>query len=221
MDSERAAALCDKLLQSFRLRHKDDAVWRELVKRPDDVIFWPEDFVVFFTAVALEAGIDVRTYGTRLSPKSLHPEYIPGMALRTVAEVASVYVEHPHALTLFTVQRTFLVTMTAAIIGIATGKATSIDPTLGGAIGGVGALLINVLAQRYIETAEEPETDWLEEFILTTLDRHGPHTVKELHDLTHIYSPLLSKTLRGLIKKQLIVRDYKWDGGRRVLYRLP
>jgi MarR family len=188
--------------------------------RPDEVTFWPEDFVVFFTLAAVEVGIDVQSYGARLNPKAARPEFIPGAALRTVAEVAGVYEENPGALTLFKVQRAFLVTMTAALIGIATGKVVD-DPTLSGALGGVGGLLMNILAQRYLEDGAEPETDWLEEFILATLQRHGPQSIAELHKLTHVHRPLLTRTLRGLIRKKLVARAYRWDGGRTVIYGLP
>jgi hypothetical protein len=51
---------------------------------------------VFFTLAALEAGIDVKAYGARLNPKAASPEYIPGSAFRTVAQVAGIYAEsHP------------------------------------------------------------------------------------------------------------------------------
>jgi hypothetical protein len=131
--------------------------------------------------------------------------------------VAGVYRENPGALTLFPVQRGFLTAMAAALIGIATGKITD-DPTLSGALGGVGGLLINILVQRYAGDGAEPETDWMEEWILETLQRHGPQSVAELHKLTNIHRPLLNRTLRGLIGKKLVVRSYRWDGGRIVIY---
>lgn len=220
MDSTRAVAICDKVLKNRLVGDRDRAVARLLDLRPDEVIFWPEHFVIFFTLVAIEAGIDVQVYGTRLNPKAASPENVPGIAFRTVAEAAGVYAENPGALTLFKVQRAFLVTMTAALIGIATGKAID-DPTLAGALNGVGALLINILSQRYLEDGAEPETDWLEEFILTTLERHGPQSIVELHTLTHIHRPLLTRTLRALIRKKLVVRAYRWDGGRTVIYAVP
>ena len=219
-DNARAVAICDKVLKNRHVADRDRGIAKLLGLRPDEVIFSPEHFVIFFTLVALEVGIDVQAYGTRLTPKATKPEYVPGGAFRTVAQVAGVYVENLGALTLFKVQRAFLVAMTAALIGIATGKVVD-DPTISGALGGVGGLLINILAQRYLEDGAEPETDWLEEFILATLQRHGPQSVIELHELTHIHRPLLTRTLRGLITKKLVVRTYRWEGGCTVIYGVP
>jgi hypothetical protein len=217
VDSTRAAEIVDKVLKNRLVGDRSRAAAKLLNLRPDEVIFWPDHFVVFFTLAALEAGIDVKAYGARLNPKAASPEYIPGSAFRTVAQVAGVYAENPGALTLFKIQRAFLVTMTAALIGIATGKAVD-DKILSGVLTGVGALLINILSQRYLEDGAEPETDWLEEFILTTLERHGPQSIVELHKLTHIHRPLLTRTLRALIRKKLVVRTHRWESGRTVIY---
>jgi len=183
----------------------------------DTIVFWPEDFISFFTDVAYEVGIDVERFGARLDHKTEHPQYTPGFAFRTLAEIAGIYVEYPNALTEFRVPRGFLVAMTAAIIGVATGKAATIDPTLAAAVGGIGSLLLNVLAQRYSQDPD-PSTDWLEEFILQTLERHGRQSAHELHALTHIYKPLLQRALTGLAKKGLVEIHRTWEDGRRTFY---
>jgi hypothetical protein len=216
-DEARATAICEKVLKNKFVGDRDRSSAKLLRLRPDEVVFWPEHFGAFFTLAAVEAGIDVVAFGAKLDPKAAKPQFVPAAAFRAVAEVAGVYVENPGALTLFKIHRSFLTAMTAALIGIATGKVTD-DPTLAGALGGVGGLLINILAQRYLEDGAEPETDWLEEWILETLQRHGPQTIGELHKLTNIHGPLLNRALRGLIRKKLVVRSYRWDGGRTVIY---
>jgi hypothetical protein len=216
-DMARAVAICDKLLKRRDIGDRDRGTAKLLRPRPDEVVFWPEDFAVFFTLAALEAGINVRAYGARLNPQAAKPELVPAAALRTVAQVARIYAEHPGALTLFKVQRALLVTMVAARVGIATGQVVDV-PVISGALGGIGALLINILSERYRDDGAEPETDWLEEFILATLDRHGPRSIVDLHKLTNIHQPLLTRTLRGLIKKKLVAREYQWEGGRTVVY---
>jgi hypothetical protein len=216
-DEARAIAICEKVLKNKFVGDRDRSVAKLLSVRPDEVVFWPEHFGVFFTLAAVEVGIDVRAFGAKLDPKAAKPGFVPAAAFRTVAEVAGVYAENSGALTLFKVHRSFLTAMTAALIGIATGKVTD-DPTLAGALSGVGGLLINILAQRYLDDGAEPETDWLEEWILETLQRHGPQSICELHRLTNIRGPLLNRALRGLIRKKLVVRSYRWDGGRTVIY---
>lgn len=220
VDRPRAAEICDKVLDSYRVGDENAAIRRQLAAQPNEVIFWPEDFIIFFTAAAAEAGIDVQAYGARLNPKATRPEFVPAAAFRVVAEVAGVYVEYPGALTLFKVERAFLVTMAAALIGIASGRIID-DPTLSNALNGVGALLISVLAQRYLDDGAEPETDWLEEFILRTLQQHGPQSIIDLHKLTNVHRPLLTRTLRALIRKKLVARAYRWEAGRTVIYGLP
>jgi hypothetical protein len=219
-DMRRAAAICESVLKKRDIGDRDRGTAKLLQLRPDEVVFWPEDFIVFFTIAAIEAGIDVRAYGAKLNPHSTRPELVPAAAFRTVSQVARVYAENPGALTLFKVQRAFLVTMTAAFVGMASGKVID-DPVVSGALGGLGALLINILSERYLNDGDEPETDWLEEFILVTLERNGPQSVVELNKLTHIHRPLLTRTLRGLARKKLVVRTYHWDGGRTVIYGLP
>ena len=96
VDSTRAAEIVDKVLKNRLVGDRSRAAAKLLNLRPDEVIFWPEHFLVFFTLAALEAGIDVKAYGARLNPKAASPEYIPGSAFRTVAQVAGVYAEsHP------------------------------------------------------------------------------------------------------------------------------
>jgi hypothetical protein len=95
--STRAAEIVDKVLKNRLVGDRSRAATKLLKLRPDEVIFWPEHFVVFFTLAALEAGIDVKAYGARLNPKASSPEYIPGSASRTVAQVAGVYAENPGA----------------------------------------------------------------------------------------------------------------------------
>ena len=101
VDNRRAAEICDKVLEKRIVADRDCATAKLLGLRPDEVIFWPEDFVIFFTLAAAEAGIDVQAYGARLDPKALKLLYVPGGAFRTVAQVVGVYAENPGALTLF------------------------------------------------------------------------------------------------------------------------
>jgi hypothetical protein len=184
------------------------------------VVFWPEDFGNFFFDVAQEAGIDLERFGRKLDPKAKHPEHVPAFAFRTVAEIARVYRENPGALTEFRVPRSFLIIMTSAIIGVATGKAAGFDPIIAGAVGGMGSLLLNILAQRYSDDAD-PTTDWLEEYVLSVLETQGQQSVESLYSLTHIYKPLLTRTLRGLVKKHLVEQHRTWSGGRRTFYDIP
>jgi hypothetical protein len=118
------------------------------------VVFWPEDFAYFFIDLAYAVGLDVERLGRRLDPDTTNPETTVGLAFARLCEIEGVYVEVPGALTTSRVSRAFLAAVTSAMIGIASARATSYDTAWGGAIGGIGGLLINIIATRYVREDE-------------------------------------------------------------------
>jgi len=185
----------------------------------DYVVFWPEDFVSFFVDLAEAAGIDQHAYGRKLDSRAKHPDHVVGVAFTILAEVEEIYVETPGALTEFRVPKSFLVAIAAAMIGIATGKAAAFDPTLGGAVSGVGALLISILANRYGENIDT-SVDWLEAFVLQVAEQNQPVSLADLRELTHVDRGLLEKTMKRLLRKKLVRTTTSWVGGRKTRYEI-
>jgi DNA-binding MarR family transcriptional regulator len=73
-------------------------------------------------------------------------------------------------------------------------------------VGGVGSLLINILAARYIQPSEDVEITWTEEFILKFLEGRGEQSLKDFQKQTKLYKGTIKATLERLIEKQLIER---------------
>jgi len=166
-----------------------------------------DDFVSLTMAYAEEIGIDLQEYGRKLVGDREREDSLrfhAGIAFRTIFEVEGYYIEHPYAYTIYKIPTRFLIVVGAALIGIATGKAAQVDPLLGGAVGGVGSLLINILAARYIQPSEDVEITWTEEFILKFLEGRGEQSLKDLQKQTKLYKGTIKTTLERLIEKQLI-----------------
>jgi DNA-binding transcriptional ArsR family regulator len=187
----------------------------------DEVELGTNDFVYLMMEFAEEVGIDLKEYGKRLVEDDVpekHLRFHPAIALRTVFEVEGYYVEIPNAYAHYKVPKQFLIVIGAALIGIAAGKATQIDAAIGGAISGVGGLLINILAVRYLQlqSPAKPEITWTEEFILKILEARGEQSVKELQKHTKLYRKTIKETLDKLYKKDLVERRKVMLEGKRV-----
>lgn len=205
LDASRQADLARILDEVFLAPYH-----RRLQMTADAGKFMPEDIVDFLTDLAEEAGIDLRRMGTALSPASEQPEVDVGAALRTVLESAGMYVEVPYALTYSEISRKVLLLLGSALIGIATSHAGNVDSRLGGAIGGVGGLILNIMAARYDRVPLEPDTDWLEELVLRVIEEHGIQSFEGLQSHTNINPELLKKVLAGLRRKGLVEEHRSW-----------
>jgi hypothetical protein len=201
-NADPAHALLAGLLEPYATRHGGDG---------QTIIFWPEDFVSYFLDLAEASGIDVEEFGRKLDPASEHPEYVVGFAFRALCEIEDLYVEVPGACIGCRIPRAFLITVAAAMIGIATNKLGTNNAYLTGTLSGIGSLLLNILANRY-SSAAHSQTDWLEELILRTIEGDGRQTARELHERTHIESRLLEKTLHRLLDKKLLMEIPHWSG---------
>jgi hypothetical protein len=199
-----------KHLTPYELRHASDT---------ETVTFWPEDLFAFFVDLAFAAGVDIARFGHRLDPKAPSPDHAVARALMTVAQVERVYVDVPGALTETRVPRQFLFVLAAALIGIATGNRGSIADAVVAGLSGIGALLINLLAERYL-TDPEPTTDFVEDLILRLLERRGPLSTAQLRAATHIATSLLRSTIKRLLAKRLIRRILTYTGKKAYLYDL-
>jgi hypothetical protein len=175
----------------------------------DELQFNTDDFIGLTMDFAEQVGIDLKRYATNLTSGDKASEFIVGVALRTVFEVERHYVEVPGAFCIYPIPKQFLIVLGAAIIGIGTAKAAQLDPILAGSISGVGSLLINILAARYVEKGDQ-EVDWLEEFVLQVLEEYGIQSFKELREKTFIHPELLKKVLRGLQTKELVDEYKSW-----------
>ncbi len=187
----------------------------------DEVELGTNDFVFLMMEFAEEIGIDLKEYGKRLVGEDVpekHLRFHPAVALRTVFEVEGYYVEIPNAYAHYKVPKQFLIVIGAALIGIAAGKATQIDAAIGGAISGVGGLLINILAVRYLQlqSPAKPEITWTEEFILKILEARGEQSLKELQKHTKLYRKTIKETLDRLYKRDLVERRKVLLEGKRV-----
>jgi len=174
-----------------------------------DVILDTDDFVLLTMDFAEEARIDLKRFALNLTGQKDASEYIVGIALRTVFEVEGYYKEIPFALTRYRVPKEILIILGATLIGISTAKVAQMDAILAGSVSGVGSLLIDILADRYTSESE-PEVDWLEEFVLQTLERYGIQSFEELKRVTNINDELLKKVLNDLKKKNLIKEHKSW-----------
>jgi len=185
--------------------------YRERLKWTAEVgDFMPEDISDLLMDYAEEAGVDLHRLGSALAPTSSHPEYEVGLALRTVLESAGIYTEVPGALTYSQVSRKVLLIIGAALIGIATAKTARSDPALAGTVGGVGGLILNIMAARYDQRPLDPGTDWLEELVLRILEELGIQSFGELQARTNIHVPLLKKVLSELRRKGLVEQHRSW-----------
>lgn len=185
----------------------------------DELQFNTDDFVNLALDFAEQAGIDLKRYATNLTSDEQASEFVVGIALRTVFEVERHYEEIPGAFSIYTIPKQFLIVLGAAIIGIATAKTAQLDPILAGSISGVGSLLINILAARYIEKGDS-EVDWLEEFVLQVLEEYGIQSFRELREKTFIHPELLKKVLSGLKEKQLVDEHKSWIDKTNLKYNL-
>jgi predicted transcriptional regulator len=179
-----------------------------------------DDFSYLMYVYAASIGIDTETFGRKLVGDKDRVEILNfhvGKALKTLFEVEGYYVEDPYAVTIYKIPSKFLIVVGAAVIGIATGKAAQLDPLLGGAIGGVGSLLINILAARYTsDSLEKVEVTWTEEFILKILENRGEQSIKELQKHTKLYRGTIKDTLESLHGKSLVERRKVLLEGKRV-----
>ena len=196
----------------------------------DEVELGTNDFVFLMMEFAEEVGIDLKRYGRWLVGEGVREDRLifhPGVALRTVFEVEGYYVEIPDAYALYKVPKQFLIVIGAALIGMVAGKTTHLDPVIGGALTGVGSLLVNILAARYLQLQEsgKPEVTWTEEFMLKVLESRGEQSVRELQKYTKLYRKTIKETLDGLYKKGLVERRKVLVEGKRVrteiMYKLP
>jgi hypothetical protein len=77
-----------------------------------------------------------------------------GQAMRILFTLEGHYVECPHALTFYTVPKKVLISLGAVFAGVVAGvSATYLHPLLGGGIGGLGSLFLNILAKHYSSKA--------------------------------------------------------------------
>ena len=170
-----------------------------------------DDFSILMRTYAETVGIDLLNYGRALSDRyetrNEAFEYQVGAAFRSVFEAEGYYVEIPSAFTVYKVPTRFLIIMGAVLIGIATGKATQLNVLLGGAVGGAGSLLVNILATRYMQSSKRSHITWTEEFVIKFLKTSEPLSLSDLHKLTNLNKPFLKRTLNRLVDKRLVVKQ--------------
>jgi hypothetical protein len=187
----------------------------------DEVELGTDDFVFIMMEFAEVVGVVLEEYGRRLVGDGVKEEHLifhPGVAFRTVFEVEGYYVEIPNAYALYKVPKQFLIVLGAAMIGMAALEAGRVNSLVGGALSGVGALLINILSTRYLllRSSERPEISWTEEFILKVLEARGEQSVKELGKHTKLYRKTIKETLEALHGKGLVERRKALLEGKRV-----
>ena len=206
-------------LQSYEGRHGGDE---------QTVTFWPEDFFAFFIDLASATRIDIDRLARALGTPGSSAEHAVARALVTVAEVERIYVEVPGALTESRVPRQFLIVVAAALIGMSTGDRGSINSAIAGALSGVGALLLELLADRYLSD-QEPQTDFLEDLVLRVIEARGATSSRELRAETHVESSVLRSTITRLLRKRLLRRiltytprkEYRYDLAERAAQLAP
>jgi hypothetical protein len=178
-----------------------------------------DGFIFLMLVYAESIGIDTVEFGKKLVESDKRDELLrihTAIAFRTIFEVEGHYVEVPNACTLYKIPTKFLIVVGVAMIGIATGKASQIDPVLGGAVGGVGSLLINILAARYMnQYPEKQKITWTEELILRVLEIHGEKSLKDLRKQTRLYKQTIKETLESLDKKGFIEKRNITVNGKR------
>lgn len=194
------------------LRRKAEALLSSVLQTPTNelenspasvLMLGTDDFVTISHSLAIAAGIDVADFGQRLNPSRPSP-YAFGLAIRTLAEIEGYYVEVPNAYSLHRVPRDFLVTVAAVVIGIATGKASELSVLLGGAVGGLGSLLINILSSR--ATTTQSDLKWFEEMLVAVLREAGPSDLSSLKKRTGLHRAFLQLAVDGLVSKGLVTR---------------
>lgn len=184
---------------------------------PSVLILGTDDFVTISHSLAIAAGIDVADFGQRLNPSRPSP-YAFGLAIRILAEIEGYYVEVPNAYTLHRVPRDFLVTVAAVAIGIATGKAGDLGALLGGAVGGLGSLLINILSSR--ATTPQSDLKWFEEMLVAVLREAGPSDLTSLKKKTGLNRAFIQLAVDGLVSKGLVTRAPRKPKSKTYVYTL-
>ncbi|MDQ3816344.1 MAG: MarR family winged helix-turn-helix transcriptional regulator [Acidobacteriota bacterium] len=218
-------SLLDISLEVWQKVLGDEGVKNSIFSRRIDITqpeieLGTDDFSFLMYVYAASIGIDTEAFGRKLVGDRDRVEVLNfhvGKALKTLFEVEGHYVEIPHAFSIYKIPSKFLIVVGAAVIGIATGKAAQLDPLLGGAIGGVGSLLINILAARYTSNSlKAVEITWTEEFILKILENRDEQSIKELQKYTKLYRGTIKETLESLHAKNLVEKRKVLLEGKRV-----
>jgi hypothetical protein len=198
--------------------------WRKLLAREDSEYFfprslqkinWDEEIITLntdqctylFMEFAEHAGLDLERFGRQLHADGKPGRFMVAIAFRTVLEVEGFYIERPYASSLHHVPRAVLVSLGAAILGIATAKTAAISPEIGGTISGIGSLLINILSARALDDKPKPY-DFYGELILELLDPVQPVSVTILQQQTRFHEAVLRKIIEELEKKNAVRRIF-------------
>ena len=160
-----------------------------------------------FMEFAEHAGLDLERFGRQLHAENKPGRFIVGIAFRTVLEIEGFYVERPMASSLHHVPRTVLISLGAAILGIATAKTAAFSPEISGTISGIGSLLLNILSNRAIEEKPKP-FDFYGELILELIDPIQPTLITSLQQQTNFHETVLLKIIDELEKKDAISRIF-------------
>ena len=171
----------------------------------DTLTLSTDECVFLFMEFAEHVGLDVERFGRQLHSDGASGRFLVGIAFRTVLEVEGYYIERLGASSRHQVPRTVLVTIGAAMLGIATAKAGAFSPEVGGAISGIGSLLINLLSARAEDDTPKP-LDFFGEFVLNLLDSSEPTTFASLQVQTRFHDTVLLKILVALEEKGAIRR---------------
>lgn len=198
-------------LQAYDQRHGADE---------ESVTFWPEDLFAFVLDLAIVTGVDIQRFARNLTLRGASPEQVVARALVNLAEIERVYNETTGALSETRVPRQFLITLAAALIGMAVGDRNAVGGLAVGALSGIGALFINLLADRYFSEADEPKTDFLEELVIKVLESEGPMSAPQIRAATYIENRLLRSTIRRLLAKHLLERTLSYRSGKSYMYDL-
>lgn len=157
---------------------------------------------------AESVGINTKDFGEKLIGEIKSENVLKfqtAIALRTLFEVEGHFVEIPNACTIYKIPSRFLIVFGAIVIGIATGKISQLDPIIAGAFSGVGNLLINILAARYVsENSKNSVITWTEEFLLIFLEKNGEQSIQEIRKRTRLYKQTIKETLKSLENKGLV-----------------
>lgn len=207
---------------STRLKIAAKEEWEKLLLSEDSEfaiyrasreIHWDEEIITLntdqcvflFMEFAEHVGLDVERFGRQLHSEGKSGRFMVGIAFRTILEVEGYYVERPNFSSMHRVPREVLVTLGAAILGIATAQAGAVSPEVGGAISGIGSLLINLLSARAVEDKPKP-FDFYGEFILKLLDPIEPVSMTKLQEQTKFHETVLRKIIADLEEKDAIRR---------------
>ncbi|HDR9128361.1 TPA: hypothetical protein QDB31_005456 [Burkholderia vietnamiensis] len=174
--------------------------YRGLKWSSEELTLTTDQCVTLMMDFAQSVGVDLPQFGRKLSGEDDDDggsEFLVGIALRTILEVDGYYVERPNASSRHFVPKDVLIAIGAAVIGIATGESTALGPIVSGAIGGVGSLLINILASRY-STSERQRVDFYGELLLQLVEDHQPVSRMALLEYTRFHAAVLDKILSKL-----------------------